>query len=101
MGKALYDKAVGGDVQAIVSWEKTRANRSERQVLEHSGSNGDSIAVALTPAERKERIDAIMGRIERRQAAAVTAAVAAAVAAAANGHTNGSGTGSPNVAGSP
>lgn len=36
VGKALYDRAVRGDVPAIVWWERTRANRSERQVLEHA-----------------------------------------------------------------
>ena len=35
VGKALYNKAIDGDIAAIRWWEITRAGRSERQIIRH------------------------------------------------------------------
>lgn len=35
VGKALYHKALAGDITAIRWWETTRAGRSERQIIRH------------------------------------------------------------------
>jgi hypothetical protein len=38
VANALYLKATGGDLGAIVWYEKTRGGRSDKQQIEHSGS---------------------------------------------------------------
>lgn len=38
VANALYQKAISGDVGAIVWWEKTRRGMSDKQKIEHSGS---------------------------------------------------------------
>ena len=40
IGKALYEKAVAGDLGAIVWWEKTRAGLTDRVDIEHKGQVG-------------------------------------------------------------
>ena len=37
VGSALFNRAKAGDVAAIRWWEMTRAGRSEKQAIEHSG----------------------------------------------------------------
>lgn len=38
VGEALYNKAIGGDLGAIVWWEKTRAGRAEKTEVKHTGT---------------------------------------------------------------
>ena len=40
---ALHDAATSGNVTAIIWWEKTRANKKEIQVHEHTGADGGPI----------------------------------------------------------
>lgn len=52
VGKALYTKAIKGDVPAITWYEKTRQNRSEISRLEHSGPDGSPISISSDVRDR-------------------------------------------------
>ena len=62
IGKALFKKAEAGDVNAIRWWEMTRAGRREKVDVE---SNNTTTITAMTPSERKKRIQELeMKRLE-------------------------------------
>ncbi len=42
---ALFKRAIRGDITAIIWWEKTRAGRTDRQVIEQSGKDGAPLEV--------------------------------------------------------
>lgn len=42
---ALFNKAIGGDVAAMIFWLKTQAGWSEKTRVEHSGPDGSPIVV--------------------------------------------------------
>jgi hypothetical protein len=48
VGTSLYDKAVAGDLGAIVWWEKTRSGRTDRQAMELTGRDGQPLEVSIT-----------------------------------------------------
>jgi hypothetical protein len=43
VGGKLYEKAMSGDVAAIIWWEKTRSGMKDTSRIEHTGANGDPI----------------------------------------------------------
>lgn len=45
VGKALYTRAIGGEVPAIIWWEKTRQNRADTVRKEHTGKDGAPLEV--------------------------------------------------------
>lgn len=47
IGRALYVKAVGGDLGAIVWWEKTRAGRVDATQVRHADAEGGTISFTL------------------------------------------------------
>lgn len=69
IGKALYEKAIAGDLGAIVWWEKTRANRYERSRQEITGKDGGPIEQAQVESPR-EYINRELARLGARQRAA-------------------------------
>lgn len=46
IGKGIFQKAMGGDVTAMIWWSKSQMKWSETQKLEHTGKDGGAIAVA-------------------------------------------------------
>lgn len=46
VGKALYERAIAGDIQAIRWWETTRAGRSDKQEI--TGRDGAPLRIILT-----------------------------------------------------
>ena len=54
VANALFTKAVGGDLGAIVWWEKTRAGRHEKQ------------EIILTDEQREARVQELLARGESR-----------------------------------
>jgi hypothetical protein len=54
VGGALFNKAMKGDVGAIVWWEKTRGGRSDKTRHEHSGPDGGPIPFDLSKLSDKE-----------------------------------------------
>jgi hypothetical protein len=81
VGKALYTKAINGDLGAIVWWEKTRADRYERQRQEHTGKDGGPIETKAAA----DPVDYIAGELARLAAAGGTPTHSG------NGRRNGSG----------
>lgn len=69
VGKALFDKALKGDVPAITWWERTRLKLGETTRVEHSGPDGAPINVRLTPTEIKDRIAVFRDLALRRMGA--------------------------------
>ena len=61
IGEALYQKAIKGDLGAIVWWEKTRANRYERSRQEHTGKDGGPIETK----DAQDPIDYLTGELTR------------------------------------
>lgn len=51
IGKTLFQKAVGGDTAAMIWWSKSQMRWAETQKHEHTGADGDPIAI-----ERIERV---------------------------------------------
>lgn len=43
IGKALFDKAVGGDTVALIWWTKTRMGWKETSKIEGAGANGEHL----------------------------------------------------------
>jgi len=48
IGEALFNCARRGDSWAVMWWEKTRANRSDRVINEHVGEGGGPLEVQVT-----------------------------------------------------
>jgi hypothetical protein len=68
IGKSLFEKAKAGEGWAVQWWEKTRAGRSEKQVLEHSGPEGGPMKVEVSDATADARLAAIVARAAARDA---------------------------------
>lgn len=51
IGKTLFQKAIGGDTAAMIWWSKSQMRWAETQKHEHTGADGDPIAI-----ERIERV---------------------------------------------
>ena len=66
VGKALYVKAIGGDLGAICWWEKTRAGRKEVSRQEHTGADGQPIKTEHAESPRGRLFDEL-DRIADRQ----------------------------------
>jgi hypothetical protein len=58
IAKALFKKAREGDIQAIKWWEITRAGRSEKQTIEHTGEGGGPVTIVrkIVRAAPKSRV---------------------------------------------
>ena len=54
VANVLYEKATGGDMTAVIWWEKTRAGRTDRQVMEHTGPDGGPIEITAVPYAEDE-----------------------------------------------
>ena len=48
IGKALFEAAKGGNMTALIWWEKTRMGRYEKQGLEVTGADGGALEAAVT-----------------------------------------------------
>ena len=78
VGKSLFEKAKAGEGWAVQWWEKTRAGRSDRQVIEHSGPEGGPVKVEVSDAAADARLAAIVARAAALDAGASDPGPAAA-----------------------
>lgn len=55
VAKAVFDKALNGDMTAAIWWEKTRAGRSERVIQQHEGKSVEINIGRAGPATQDQR----------------------------------------------
>lgn len=82
VSKALFERAKEGDLTAIIWWEKTRAGRTDKHAIEHSGQVQSGVLVVPTPVTADE-----WTAVARRQQVALgSGGQDAAPATHGNGH---------------
>lgn len=74
IGKSLFERAKGGDVNAIRWWETTRAGRSEKATIAHQGGGEGAppikVEVRTDALSEDKRASAVAALLDRRREAA-------------------------------